>query len=512
MRREKVSDLLFIFWAGGAALLSYALVYALRKPFTAATFDGLDFMGMDYKTATSIIQIAGYVLSKFMGIKWISELRREDRLRFIIASVSVAELSLLSFALLPVPYNVCALFFNGLSLGCMWGVIFSFIEGRRLTGILASIMGISIAFSSGLAKSLGLFLMNDLRVDCFWMPAVIGGFAFVLIILLAFILNALPAPSEEDIRSCTKRVPMDARQRKAIFFRFAPLLLMLFVANLFITIIRDVKEDFLVNIVDTSQFSAWAISGIDGMVTLIILALFILVSMIRDHQRVLYTLLWMVIGGTFLLVGIFRAILSMPDVTEKFTARYHRMWNEEDVNEMYQSFEKHLFASLTEFTDPIPGVVETLEGLRAQGIRIGSTTGYTGAMMDIVRPGAEAKGYRVDNLVTPDSLPAGRPAPYMIFQNMIDLRIPSVQQVVKVGDTLADIREGVNAGVWSVGLITGSNEMGLTEEEYNRCPADELAKMKADVRRRMLDAGAHRVLDNIRELPAYIAELNASAF
>ena len=304
MKREKVSDLLFIFWAGGAALLSYALVYALRKPFTAATFDGLDFMGMDYKTATSIIQIAGYVLSKFMGIKWISELRREDRLRFIIASVSVAELSLLAFALLPVPYNVCALFFNGLSLGCMWGVIFSFIEGRRLTGILASIMGISIAFSSGLVKSLGLFLMNDLGVDCFWMPAVIGGFAFVLIILLAFILNALPAPSEEDIRSCTKRVPMDARQRKAIFFRFAPLLLMLFVANLFITIIRDVKEDFLVNIVDTSQFSAWAISGIDGMVTLIILALFILVSMIRDHQRVLYTLLWMVIGGTFLLVGI----------------------------------------------------------------------------------------------------------------------------------------------------------------------------------------------------------------
>ena len=84
MKREKVSDLLCIFWAGGAALLSYALVYALRKPFTAATFDGLDFMGMDYKTATSIIQIAGYVLSKFMGIKWISELRREDRVRFII--------------------------------------------------------------------------------------------------------------------------------------------------------------------------------------------------------------------------------------------------------------------------------------------------------------------------------------------------------------------------------------------------------------------------------------------
>ena len=298
------SDFLFILWAGGAALLSYALVYALRKPFTAATFDGLEFMGMDYKTATSIIQIAGYVLSKFLGIKLISELKREHRLRFIIGSVVMAEAALILFAVCPLPFNVMALFFNGLALGCMWGVIFSFIEGRKLSGILASVMGISIAFSSGLAKSLGLYLMNDLGVDAFWMPALIRGGALVLLILLALSLNRLPDPTEEDIRHCTKRVPMDARQRKAIFFRFAPLLLMLFVANLFITIIRDVKEDFLVNIVDTSQFSAWAISGIDGMVTLIILALFILVSMIRDHQRVLYTLLWMVIGGTFLLVGI----------------------------------------------------------------------------------------------------------------------------------------------------------------------------------------------------------------
>lgn len=304
MKKEKTSDFLFICWAGTAALLSYALVYALRKPFTAATFDGLDFLGMDYKTATSIIQIAGYVLSKFLGIKWISELKRENRLRFIIASVSVAELSLLAFALLPVPFNVCALFFNGLSLGCMWGVIFSFIEGRRVTGILASIMGISIAFSSGLAKSIGLYLMNDLGIDCFWMPAIIGAFAFVLIILLALVLNHLPAPTAEDVRCCSERVPMDSRQRKHIFIRFAPLLLMLFVANLFITIIRDVKEDFLVNIVDTSQFSAWAISGIDGIVTLIILTLFIFVSLIRNHQQVLYTLLWMVIGGTSLLVGI----------------------------------------------------------------------------------------------------------------------------------------------------------------------------------------------------------------
>lgn len=98
---KKRSDLLFILWAGGAALLSYALVYALRKPFTAAGFDGLEFLGMDYKTAASIIQIAGYVLSKLLGIKFISELKHECRLRFIIGSVAAAECSLLLFAVLP---------------------------------------------------------------------------------------------------------------------------------------------------------------------------------------------------------------------------------------------------------------------------------------------------------------------------------------------------------------------------------------------------------------------------
>lgn len=115
-------------------MLSYSLVYALRKPFTAAGFDGLDFFGMDYKTATSIVQISGYFISKLIGIKVISELKKENRLKFIILSVAVAELSLVLFGALPRPLNVFALFFNGLSLGCMWGVIFSFLGGAAGDG------------------------------------------------------------------------------------------------------------------------------------------------------------------------------------------------------------------------------------------------------------------------------------------------------------------------------------------------------------------------------------------
>lgn len=205
-----------------------------------------------------------------------------------------------------------------------------------------------------------------------------------------------------------------------------------------------------------------------------------------------------------------RAILGMEPVRAQFERKYGRSWNESDVRELYAGFEKHLFASLKDFTTPIPGVVDTLEGLKAQGIKVGSTTGYTAEMMDIVRPGAVALGYAVDNLVTPDEVPAGRPAPYMVYRNMIDLEVPSVKQVVKVGDTMADIREGLNAGVHTIGVITGSNELGLSGEEYEAMPAAELNRMKEEVRRRMLGAGAHYVLDSIRELPSCIEEINAS--
>ena len=154
-------DWLFILWMGGTALLSYSLVYALRKPFTAAEFEGLTVAGMDYKIVVSIIQLIGYVCAKLFGIKYISELQPQNRLKFIIGSAALSEASLLAFGLLPLPYNIVALFFNGLSLGCMWGVIFSFLEGRRTTDILASIMGVSMALSSGVAKSLGLYALNQ---------------------------------------------------------------------------------------------------------------------------------------------------------------------------------------------------------------------------------------------------------------------------------------------------------------------------------------------------------------
>lgn len=307
-------DWLFVLWAGGTALLSYSLVYALRKPFTAAEFDGLQVVGMDYKIVVSIIQLIGYVCAKMLGIKYISELKPEGRLKFIVGSAALSEVSLVAFGLLPAPYNIFALFFNGLSLGCMWGVIFSFLEGRRTTDILASIMGVSMALSSGVAKSLGLYALNDLGVSEFWMPALVGAVAFPLLCFMGWMMTKFPAPTAADIAARTKRVTLDGRQRWQLFVKFMPLLIMLFGANLLLTVQRDIKEDFIVCITDVSQVSSWAFAHLDSIATLVLLGVFALLSAVGNHLRALCLILIMsAIGmGTIAFLGAEAGSLNMP--------------------------------------------------------------------------------------------------------------------------------------------------------------------------------------------------------
>lgn len=295
LKNKKVNDLLFILWAGGAALLSYSLVYALRKPYTAAAFDGVDFFGMDYKVVVTMIQILGYLIAKFIGIKLISEMKRESRFKFFIGSVLLAQGSLILFGLIPTPFNVIAMFINGLSLGCMWGIIFSFLEGRRVTDLLVSLLGVSIVIASGASKSVGLFVLNELHVDSFWMPALIGAIAIPFLVLMAYMLKKLPTPTEEDIELRAERVTLNGEQRKALFRRYSPILILLFIGNLLLLILRDIKEDFLVNIIDMSEHSSWLFAQVDSVVTLIILGLFALLTFFRNNFHVIIGLLVLVV-------------------------------------------------------------------------------------------------------------------------------------------------------------------------------------------------------------------------
>lgn len=203
------------------------------------------------------------------------------------------------------------------------------------------------------------------------------------------------------------------------------------------------------------------------------------------------------------------AMLSITSVSKKWEGKYKRPFNEEDVENLYAEFESALMSSLIEYTDPIPEVVETVQILRNQGLKIGSTTGYTQTMMDVIVPSALKKGYGPDFYITPDGTNSfGRPYPYMIYRNMEALELSASRKVVKVGDTASDIKEAVNAGVWSVGVVIGSSEMGLGLDEFNALSKEEQEKVIAKTEKTFLQNGADFTIKSMSELPQLIEIIN----
>ncbi|OZI10802.1 phosphonoacetaldehyde hydrolase [Bacillaceae bacterium SAS-127] len=202
-----------------------------------------------------------------------------------------------------------------------------------------------------------------------------------------------------------------------------------------------------------------------------------------------------------------RAITDMPRIKELWEATYDRQPQESDIEEMYGRFEEELFAILPDYTTPVPGCLELMEKLRQRGIKIGSTTGYTSEMMQIVAPGAEKQGYKPDYHITSDDVPAGRPYPWMCYMNAIELGVYPMSAMIKVGDTVSDMKEGRNAGMWTVGVILGSSELGLTENEVKEMDTNELeAKIQA-VRDRLLAAGAHFTILQLADLESVIDQI-----
>jgi phosphonoacetaldehyde hydrolase len=203
-----------------------------------------------------------------------------------------------------------------------------------------------------------------------------------------------------------------------------------------------------------------------------------------------------------------RALLSSLSGGRQWKERYGTSWTEEDAERLYEKFEGILYQMVAEYSVPIPGVVDTVQQLRKQGLKIGSTTGYTSQMMKQVLPKARGLGYEADCVVTPDVTGASRPTPFMLYECMRRLNVYPPSAVVKVGDTVVDIQEGKNAGAWSIGILTGSNLLGLTQAEYEAMAPDELEQRKQAAAERYLEAGADLVIDSIRELPDAVAEIN----
>ena len=204
-----------------------------------------------------------------------------------------------------------------------------------------------------------------------------------------------------------------------------------------------------------------------------------------------------------------KALCEMDRIKQVWADKFGKVPDDSDVDALYQDFEPMLLGILPDYAEPVPGALALVESLRRQKIKIGSTTGYTGKMMDIVAREAKKRGYAPDCLVTSTDVPSGRPFPYMCYQNAIQLEVFPLSHMVKVGDTVSDIKEGVNASMWSVGVLRGGSELGLSEKEVESLAPDKLAGLLETTKQRFLDAGAHYVIDSIGSLEGLLPEIDA---
>ncbi|MCA6067206.1 DUF5690 family protein [Chryseobacterium sp. RG1] len=230
--------------AAFAAFGVYFCMYGFRKPFTVSSFENLSYFGVDYKILIIIAQAVGYFISKFIGIKFISELKPEKRIFYLFTFIVIAELALLGFAIVPAPYNIAFMFINGIPLGMIWGIVFSYIEGRKTTEIIGLFLCSSFVVSSGFTKSVGKFLMDTFNISEFWMPFSAGLVFIVPLLLFGFLLERIPKPSEEDILLKNKRQPLNKSERKELIKQFFIPILCIVLLYVSLTILRDFRDNF----------------------------------------------------------------------------------------------------------------------------------------------------------------------------------------------------------------------------------------------------------------------------
>lgn len=275
-------------------------MYAFRKPFTVATFEDLSFAGVDYKIILIIAQVLGYMLSKFIGIKVISELQPNKRIYYLLGLILAAEVSLLLFAITPAPYNVIFMFLNGLPLGMVWGIVFSYLEGRKFTEFLGVALCSSFIVSSGAVKSVGLLVMENWQVSQFWMPSVTGGVFLVPFVFFAWLLNRIPQPSEEDKRLRTERKPMSGKDRKRVFLAFLfPIIILIFFYT-FLTAMRDFRDNFSREIWDALGFEGdAAIYTISELpIAFLVLVIIGFLGVIKNNYKAFVSYHYLLLFGT----------------------------------------------------------------------------------------------------------------------------------------------------------------------------------------------------------------------
>jgi hypothetical protein len=277
----------FALYGGLMAFGAYFAMYGFRRPFTVASFADVAPVLVEYKIALVIAQVFGYALAKVAGIKLVSEMPPQRRAAAILVLIAAAELCLVLFALLPAPLNIACLFANGLSLGMIWGLVFGFLEGRRVSEVLGAMLCASFIVSSGAVKSVGASVMLNGWANEYWMPALTGLLFAPLLIICVAGLAVMPPPNAEDERLRVARAPMDGAARRAMFSAFAPGLIGLVVIYVGLTALRDFRDNFAVEIWTGLGFgnNAEIFTLSELPVAVIVLVTLALLMFIRDNRR-----------------------------------------------------------------------------------------------------------------------------------------------------------------------------------------------------------------------------------
>ena len=286
---QNASTFWFTVYASLTAFCLYTCVYAFRKTFAAATFEGLSYAGMGYKSWLVIFQVVGYGMSKFIGIKVISELKAHSRSYGILLMVAVAGASWLMFGLVPAPYNIIFLFTNGLPLGMVWGMVFGYLEGRRTTEVLGASLSVSFIFSSGLCRSTGAYIMRDWGVSETWMPFVACCVFLPVLLGCLYLIDKLPPPTELDEALRTKRQPMDNADRKRFIATFLPGIILFVLAYMLLTAFRDFRDNFSAEVWKTLGYgnSPQIFTTTEVPVSLAVLVIMGSIMVIKDNKLAL---------------------------------------------------------------------------------------------------------------------------------------------------------------------------------------------------------------------------------
>jgi len=245
---RKSNGFTFALYTSLAAFCTYACIFSVRKTFGAGIYEGISFWGIDFKIWMVISQAIGYMISKFIGIKVVSEAGSDNRGRGIFLALSFAMLAWLGFGLVPAPYNLLFMFLNGLPLGMVWGLMFGYLEGRKFTEVLGASLSVSFIFASGFAKTVASYAMVDWAVTEMWMPFVSSLVFYVPMLLFLWLLDKIPPPTAEDEALRTKRLPMMGKERIKFALTFAPGLALLVLTYTLLTIFRDLRDNFAADI------------------------------------------------------------------------------------------------------------------------------------------------------------------------------------------------------------------------------------------------------------------------